>query len=118
MGYSYDPEALKKVAATNSAAAAAIDTGLSCERPPIDAGASSEIVGLAVTNLVAIGITLAKTFEEIGTRVDTTRGSYAEVENNNAGEMRFMERYHMMHGVTAYNGPLADAPGRTTVAQP
>ncbi|MFC4852933.1 hypothetical protein [Actinophytocola glycyrrhizae] len=117
MDYRYDPEALKKVAEGNYVAAGSIDTGLAARIPSADAGMSSEIVGLTVANLVLLGITLAQTFEDIAKQVDATDGSYAEVENNNKGEMVFMRKYHLM-GYRGPVGPLEKAPTRTTEATP
>ncbi|MCT2587069.1 hypothetical protein [Actinophytocola gossypii] len=118
MGYSYDPEALNKVAAGNSAAADSIDTGLAVRIPSADAGMSSEIVGLTVANLVLLGVTLAQTFDEISARVDATDGSYAEVENTNEGRMTYVARYHTNPGYHAPVGPLERAPVRNTEATP
>jgi hypothetical protein len=118
MGFSYDPEALTKVATTTRSAASSVDAGLAKQIPAVDAGVSSEIVGLAVTNLVAIGLTLAHTLDKIAEGVDATHGSYAEVENNNEGAMRYNTYYQWLPGDREPGGPLKDGPLRSTVAQP
>lgn len=116
MGYKYDPSALRSAADGNKSAAMSIDKGLATDIPPIDAGASSEIVGQAVATLVSIGITLAQTFEEIGKRVDASDGGYADVENSNEGLMRYAARYLNNPVYDGPPGPLKDAPVRKTEA--
>lgn len=90
-GYSYDPQALSSIAGGLRDGADALDKAVGKELRPVDAGASSDAVGKALSDLMRMAIGVAGSVGGAANGVHEANGAYGEIENNNAGRMKFDE---------------------------
>ncbi|MPZ00785.1 MAG: hypothetical protein GEU97_22990 [Actinophytocola sp.] len=59
----------------------------------IDAGFSSDVVNSAMARVGKAALVLAQLGEDIAAKVDAADGSYGDIENTNAGRMRYEETH-------------------------
>lgn len=87
-GYRYDSVALNSIVEKLRAGARHLETANRKPVESVDAGASSQIVGDALANLLESSITTAHLLDTAADKVRIADGAYADVENTNEGEVR------------------------------
>jgi hypothetical protein len=87
-GYRYTVEALSGVVDTLRGAAAGLDHASGAPITAPDAGATSDAVGTALGGLLKAAVTAAHEIDTTAGKVHASKGSYADVENGNEGELR------------------------------
>lgn len=108
-GYSYDPSGLMQVAGHLNTARDDLTRMASQEIAAPDAGASSDVVAKAISDLIGAAVGAASVAEQTGANVNTANGAYGAFENNEAGAamretQKGMEPYNEI--MQNYNGPL------------
>ncbi|MFI7121958.1 hypothetical protein [Amycolatopsis sp. NPDC049868] len=93
-GFHSDAGALKKVSRELRSGVSSLDTLAGNMPDAVDAGFSSQAVGSALARVIQGCTALAQIGEDIAANVDTADGSYADIENTNAGAIRYQERRH------------------------
>lgn len=87
-GYHYSEEALTGVVDTLRDAAGELDDVTAAPLNAPDAGATSDAVGAALAGLLKAAVTAAHELDTTAGNVHASKGSYADVENDNTGELR------------------------------
>ena len=87
-GYQYSQEALRRVTGELRHGADALDRATEHDLISPDAGASSDVVGKALADLLKSAVAGAHGLAEMAENVHVTEGSYADVENTNEGVVR------------------------------
>lgn len=108
-GYSYDPNGLTQVAGHLTTARDHLAGVANTQITAPDAGASSDVVAKAISDLIGAAVGAASVAEQIGANVNTANGAYGAFENDGAGAklretQKDMEPYDEI--MQNYNGPL------------
>ena len=90
-GFSYSPHALERVGAALRHGAKRLDEATGAELIAPDAGASSSVVGTAISDLLKAAVTGAQLFDDTAGKVHASNGGYSEVENNTAGQFQLTD---------------------------
>ncbi|GAB3474169.1 hypothetical protein [Amycolatopsis cihanbeyliensis] len=91
-GYHYTPEALSGIAGHLREAASLLDGATGGQPPVADAGASSSLVARAMQQLVQVGVVVASVADGSAEKVHVAQGSYDDIENNHAGQLKLNEQ--------------------------
>ncbi|RZS37001.1 hypothetical protein EV193_106236 [Herbihabitans rhizosphaerae] len=91
-GYGYTTSALAAVAERFRSGAGTLDGATGKRAGAVDAGLSSDIVAAALVRVTQIGTVLAHVLDDTAGKVRAANGSYDDIENNNAGMMRLMQK--------------------------
>ncbi|RZS33943.1 hypothetical protein EV193_11093 [Herbihabitans rhizosphaerae] len=109
-GYGFDPGVLPGIAEQLKGAARSLDHAMGAQQPCVAfAGQSSAQVGAAVRLVNTARVVLAEVLEDNASKINYTFGSYGEIENTQAGNMRLRE---LPSGEASDPGGLWDAPER------
>lgn len=108
-GYSYDPNGLTQVEGHLNAAR---DHLVGVANVPItapDAGASSDVVAQAISDLIGAAVGAASAAQDAGSGINMANGAYGAFENDDAGAklrqtQKDMKPYDDI--MQNYNGPL------------
>lgn len=108
-GYSYDPNGLTQVASHLTTVRDDLNKVVSQEIIAPDAGASSDVVAKAISDLIGAAVGAASVAEQTGANVNTAIGAYGAFENDGAGAklretQKGMEPYNEI--MQNYNGPM------------
>jgi sugar (pentulose or hexulose) kinase len=104
-GYSYDPNGLTQVTGHLTTARDDLTRVADQEIIAPDAGASSDVVAQAISDLIGAAVGAASVAEETGANVNIANGAYGAFENNDAGAT-FREQQQVMGDTSAATGPL------------
>lgn len=91
-GYSFDEEALGDIANKLRAGADQLSEANQSMVDLVDAGASSDIVGAAMADLLMASMRQADSMDLHAGRVNSAEGSYWDIENNAEGEIKKQEK--------------------------
>ncbi|TNC29172.1 hypothetical protein [Amycolatopsis alkalitolerans] len=108
-GYSYDPNGLTQVAGHLTTACDHLTGAADTQITAPDAGASSDVVAQAISDLIGAAVGAASVAEQTGADVNTANGAYGAFENNEAGAtMRETQKGMAPYDeiMQNYNGPL------------
>ncbi|MCU1685413.1 MAG: hypothetical protein JWQ81_6152 [Amycolatopsis sp.] len=87
-GYSYTAGALNSLAGQLNDGAQALDNVASRAVNAVDAGASSAAVGTVLSDIIQMATAAAGAMGGTASRVHSANGSYDDIENSNAGQMK------------------------------
>lgn len=91
-GYGYTPDALSGVTNQLRQGAGTLDGVAKSPPQGVDAGASSAAVGQALNDLMRMATAAAQVMDDSAGKVHTANGSYDEIENNHAGQLRLNDQ--------------------------
>lgn len=91
-GYSYDPEALKRIAGQLGQGSQALDGAMGHAVDTVDAGASSGAVGQALSELMRMATAASGVLDAAADKVHVANGSYGDIENDHSGQLRLNDR--------------------------
>lgn len=111
-GFGFEPAALRKIHTRLHDGAEDLDRAVTRKAPPVDAGDSSDIVAAAVARLQQIGAAVAQHLDSNADKVDSARGSYAEIENTNEGALQ-LDKVYPDPDIGPMGKARRDAPGAT-----
>lgn len=89
----WDALALNQISIHLSDGAEQPDGATAKSLPPVDAGASSEVVGDAMTRLQTIAVAITQHMSTTAGKVNLADGSYAEIENTAEDKFKSKELY-------------------------
>lgn len=88
-GFSAEVATLKQAASLTRTAGEGLGDAMGRAPEPPDAGVSSPLIGAALQQVLNASVVITSVLRETAGKVDVSAGSYATIDNNSAGRLRW-----------------------------